>query len=135
MALRKLGDGSIYDTDTGNLVSYDVQREAAARRISEQSGHIRPRANQPQQPIPNRGQQIQRVQQVVGPQGQAQTMIQPRPQSLAVNPYELGMGASPLPVMSDGAKKVLLTGLIVGGAFAAVWLNGKLNRKPKHEDE
>lgn len=122
--LRKLGDGSILDMDTGTLVSYDVQREAAARRISEQAGHGRPR---PQQPIPNRGQQIQNVTQVVNAQGQSQTMIQPRQMPLAVNPYELGVGA--LPTMSESSKKILLTGLIVGGAVAAVWLNNKLRSK------
>lgn len=133
--LRKLGDGSIMDMDTGSLVSYDVQREAAARRISEQSGHIRPRANQPQRPIPSRGQQITPVVQMTAANGQQQHMIQPRAQVLALNPFELGVGASPLPAMSDGAKKILLTGLIVGGAFAAVWLNSKLNSKTKSKSE
>ena len=128
MALRKLPDGSMLDEETGTLVNYDAQREAAGRRISEQSGHIRPRAGQPQRPIPNRGQQITPVVQVVTPQGN-QHMIQPRRQELTVNPFELGLGAAAPAPMSDNAKRLILTGAIVAAAFGAVWLNGKLNKK------
>lgn len=123
MALRKLPDGSVLDMETGDLLNYDPAREAAGRRISEAAGQIRPRSNQPTRPIPNRGQQITPVVEFNTIQGK-QHLLQPRKQETALNPFELGLGT-----MSDGTKRMLLTGAIVAAAFGAVWLNSKLNKK------
>ncbi len=125
MGWRRLGDGSFMNTDTGEVRGLDPQREAAARNISEQAGHVRPRV---QPAVPNKGQQITPVVAFVPPRAEAKTIIQPRAQELAVDPYGTGMGI--LPAMSDNAKRIMLTGLIVAGAFGAVWIGSKMKGKP-----
>lgn len=135
MPLRKMPDGSLLDTDTGMLSGYDVQKENAGREIARRSGQLRGSNSGPQgtlQPapspnsaLPNRGQQMTPVVVVQGPNG-PQTMIRPSAQPLALNPFELGMGA-----MSDTTKKMLGVGLVIGGAFGAVWLMNKLKGKKK----
>lgn len=137
MSLRKMPDGSLLDTDTGVLSNFDVAKENAAREIARRSGSLRgqnpantnqgtlQQAPTPNSPNPNRGMQMTPVVMVPGPNG-PQPIIRPSSNVLAVKPFELGMGA-----MSDTTKKVLLIGLVVGGAFGAVWLNNKLRGKPK----
>lgn len=117
MALRTMPDGSTLDTETGTLSGFNPAREAAAKAISNRAGTYQPS-------IPNRGQQIAKVVEVQTPTG-PKVMHQPAAQLLAVSPNS-GMGT-----LSDSAKRMLLTGLIVAGAFGAVWLNGKLKSKPK----
>jgi hypothetical protein len=137
MAQRKMPDGSLLDTETGVLSNYDVARENSAREIARRSGSLRGQnpANTNQgtlqqaptmnSPNANRGQQMTPVVMVPGPHG-PQPIIRPSGDVLAVKPFELGMGA-----MSDTTKKVLLIGLVVGGAFGAVWLGNKLKGKKK----
>jgi hypothetical protein len=134
MALRKMPDGSMLDTETGVLSNYDPAREAAGRDIAIRSGQ-RQAPPQPQQrfhPAPtgptsvitHRGSPQTPVVLVPGPNGTQVPMIQPDPKVLALNPFELGLGA-----MSDTTKRMLLTGLIVAGAVGAVWLGNKLKKK------
>ncbi len=121
MALRKLGDGTVLDTDTGNLYNYDVRKEAAGRKIAEQAGMRRP--------IPNRGQQIQNVSQITQAGKPSQTVIQPHSMPLAVNPFELGVGA--MPVMSDTTKRIACVVGIVAVAAGIVYLNKKMDARKK----
>lgn len=137
MPHRQMPDGSILDTTTGVLSNYDVAKENAGREIARRSGSLRGQhPNQVPQgtlqqaptqnsPIPNRGQQMTPVVMVPGPNG-PQAIIRPDPNVLAVNPFELGMGA-----LSPATKGMLMVGLLIGGSFGAVWLMNKFKSKPK----
>ena len=127
MAIRKLPDGSMLDTDTGALIGGDPAREAAARRISEATGGYRA-------PVRNKGQQVMDVNVVDG-----KHMIAPV-NNLAISPYsamgdDVAAAAIPAtvvkPPMSDGMKRMLLVGGIVAAAYGITWLNGKMKSKGK----
>ncbi len=133
MPLKRLGDGSFLDTDTGVLSGYDPAREAAGRRITAQMGHLpsqRAQAKQQQQPVMNKSAANNPGVVVQDPAtGGVKKIIRPD-SSLLVNPYELGVGASIIPAMSDTTKRIVLTAGIVAAALGAVWLNNKFKHKP-----
>jgi hypothetical protein len=136
MPLRRLGDGSFLNEETGELSGYDPQREAAGMRISAAMGHLpqqRAQAQRPpnvQQPVLNKGSQHTPGVDASNAAGTVvKKIIRPDPM-LAVNPRELGMGV--IPPMSEGAKRIVLTGAIVVAALGAVWINNKFQGKPKH---
>ncbi len=135
MALRRLGDGSFLNEETGELSGYDPQREAAGRRISAAMGHLpqqRQQAQQVQMPVANKGHAHTTGVVVPNAAGQPTMMIKPAQPLLAVNPYEMGVGSSIIPAMSDTTKRMVLTGAIVVAALGAVWINNKFQSKPKH---
>jgi hypothetical protein len=116
--LRRLPDGSLLDTDTGTTSFANPSRESMGRSMAIQQGKYQPA-------VPSKGQQIAKVVEVQQPGQMPKYIQQPVAAPLAMNPYELGLGA-----MSDGTKRMMLTGLIVAAAFGAVWLNKKLGSKP-----
>ena len=131
MVWRKLGDGSVLNTDTGELAGYDPQREAAGRRISAQMGQLpQQRAQAQQRPVMNKAAANNPAVVVPTASGGEKVIIKPQNPLLSVNPYELGFGA--LPAMSDGTKRIMATGAIVVLALGAVWVGNKMAGKPKH---
>ncbi len=127
--MRRLPDGSVWDPATGTV--YDTNpNHAQMARASEL--HRRQR-----NPIPNRGQHLETVVQARLSDGNQQVLLQPGQRSLAVDPYGTGMSEESmdrdsmgvLPNMSEMSKKLLLTGLLVAAAAAAVWVNTKMSGK------
>jgi hypothetical protein len=132
--MRRLPDGSVWDPATGTV--YDTNpNHAQMARAAEL--HRRQR-----NPIPNRGQHIETVVQARLNDGNQQVLLQPGQRSLAVDPFGTGMSEESmdrdramqqsmgiLPNMSDMSKKLLLTGLLVAAAAAAVWVNTKMSGK------
>lgn len=109
MPWRQLPDGSFFNPDTGALSGVNAQREAAGRLVNRvvnpsRSGGVLP--SQPVAVLPS----------ATGPKA---VLVPARP-LLAVDPFELGMGA-----FGETTKKVLLTGAIVGAAWAACWITKK----------
>lgn len=124
MPLRRLGDGSFLNEETGELSGYNAAAEAAGRRISAQMGHV-----QAQKAVLNKGSQHTPGVVASNPADTVtKQIIRPDPRPLAVNPYELGVG-SIIPPMSDNVKRIALTGAIVVAALGAVWLNNKFKAK------
>ncbi len=131
MTLKRLGDGSFLDTETGVLSGYDPQREAAGRRITAQLGQLPQQKAQARQPVMNKSAANNPGVVVQDPAtGGVKKIIRPDANLLVVSPYEMGMG-SMIPAMSETTKKVVLTGAIVCAALGAVWLNNKFKHKPK----
>ncbi len=128
MPLKRLGDGSFLNTDTGELSGYDPAREAAGRRISAQMGHLPEQRRAAQQPIMNKSAANNPAVVVPTASGGEKVIIRPQRDLLAVNPFELGVGA--LPVMSDGTKRIVATGAIVALALGVVWVNNRFKAKP-----
>lgn len=139
MVMKRLGDGSFLNTDTGELSGFDPAREAAGRRISAQMGHLpeqrRAAAMPPKHAIDKGSTQTPGVV-VPNPAGGVKKLIRPDA-SLAVSPYEMGFGGLPqIPQMSETTKKVMLTVGIVAAAFGAAWINNRFKSKPaKHKSK
>lgn len=112
MTWRQLPDGSYLNTVTGSLSGFDEKREAAGKMIALRS-KIGPAA----QPLPK-----QRMSVINGPNG-PQSVLTPQSKLLAVDPFELGMGA----LTSETGKKVAL----IGGIVAAAWLVTKVTGSGK----
>jgi hypothetical protein len=123
MTIRRLPDGSVLNTDTGDLMVMDAEREAAARRISERSGGYKA-------PVRNKGQQVMQVTQVG-----KQVVLEPVTK-LAVSQYSaLGeasapttAAAAPKPAMSDSMKRLMLMGGLVAAAYGVVWVSSKMGK-------
>jgi hypothetical protein len=115
MTWRQLPDGSYLDSNTGDLRGFDPAREGAARALSGQAGRPSPKA--PNFPV------LPQQRMVVLPSARGPSaIIDPKP-NLALNPYELGMGA-----MSDTTKRMLLIAGLVGVAWMACYAS-----RPKHK--
>lgn len=114
-SFRQLPDGTWFNPDTGDLKGLDGRREQAARAIS--AAQRLPPAN-PFPPLPS--QRMVVLPSVKGPM----QMIAPKRDVLAVNPFEMGMGA-----MSDTSKRVLLMVGVIGIAAATCWFQRKSKKK------
>ncbi len=123
MPWRQLPDGSFLDENTGTLRGLDGKREAAARAVSQRAtGKALPPLHQrnPFPPLPQ--QKMVVLPGVKGPQ----QIIDPAANLLAVNPFELGLGA-----MSETTKRMMMVGAFVAIAFGAVWITNKTKKHKK----
>jgi len=115
VALRRLPDGSFWDPATGSVLPNRPSPAQLRANEALRAGQLKP--------IPSRGQQIEKVVQVMTDNG-SRVLLQPRVESLAVDPYGTGMGL--FPTMSDSMKKYLLTGAILAAAAGVVWCQSKM---------
>jgi hypothetical protein len=127
MAWRQLPDGSFFDPNTGNLQGLTGTKEAAARAQSIKAGRYKPRQPLPAVNAPSKFPPLPQNKFVVLPGIRGpQAIIDPVPR-LAINPYELGMGAAAAPgEMSTTMKRVLVTGGIIAVMGGGCWLCRKM---------
>ena len=109
MAWRQLPDGSFFNPNTGGLKGFNHDRESAGRALSHLgSVDVSRKAVNPMPPLPS--QKFVELPGTAGPE----VIIDPKRDVLALNPFELGVGA-----VSDTTKKLLLVGGILGVATVA----------------
>jgi len=118
---RQLPDGSWFNPFTGDLSGVDAQAEANARALSRKlhnQGLAGP--GYPTPPLPQ-----QTIVALPGRNG-VQTIIDPKRNLLAVNPYELGLGADPA---DDAKKRTMMLVLVLVAAGGYCWLQSKTAKK------